>query len=132
MAKLIYLDSSSIIKLVIQEAESGALIEFLRSRPQRTSSAVARIEVLRSLHRAGAIQAERDHAAEILRRLALIRIDDAILESAAQLEPFGLRSLDALHLASALSLQPELEGIVTYDLRLAAAARPLMMVWSPR
>jgi len=132
MAKLIYLDSSSIIKLVIQEPESAALIEFLRKRLQRASSAVARIEVLRSLGRAGATQAERGHAAEFLRRLALIRIDDGILESAAQLEPFDLRSLDALHLASALSLQPDLEGMVTYDRRLAAAARPLMVVWSPR
>ncbi len=132
MATLIYLDSSSIIKLVIREAESAALIEFLRHRLQRTSSAVARVEVLRSLHRAGATEAERDHAVEILRRLALIRINDAILESAAELEPFDLRSLDALHLASALSLQPDLEGVVTYDKRLAAAARPLMTVWSPR
>ena len=132
MAKLIYLDSSSIIKLVIRETESTALIEFLRQRPQRTSSAVARVEVLRSLHRAGATQAELDHAVEILRRLALIRINDAVLESAAELEPFDLRSLDALHLASALSLQPDLEGIVTYDKRLAAAAQSLMAVWNPR
>lgn len=132
MANLIYLDSSSIIKLVIREAESAALIEFLRHRLQRTSSAVARVEVLRSLCRAGARKAERDHAVEILRRLALIRIDDAILEAAAELEPFGLRALDALHLASALSLQPELEGLVTYDRRLGAAARPLVAVWSPR
>jgi predicted nucleic acid-binding protein len=132
MAELIYLDSSSIIKLVIREAESMALIEFLRHRVQRASSAVARVEVLRSLHRAGATQAQRDHAVEILQRLALIRINDAILESAAELEPLDLRSLDALHLASALSLQPDLEGIVTYDKRLAVAARPLMAVWSPR
>lgn len=123
MANLIYLDSSSIIKLVIQEAGSAALIEFLRNRPQRTSSAVARVEVLRSLHRAGATPTQRDHAAEILRRLALIRINDAILESAAALEPFDLRSLDALHLASALSLQPDLDGIVTYDRRLASAEK---------
>jgi hypothetical protein len=126
MAKLIYLDSSSIIKLVIREAESTALIEFLRQLPQRTSSAVAQVEVLRSLHRAGATQAQLDHAVEILRRLALIRINDAVLESAAELEPFDLRSLDALHLASALSLQPDLEGIVTYDKRMPnpAVAQP--------
>src|SRR2546428_12231874 len=127
-----YVVASSIMRLVVREAGSGGLIEFLGHRVEGASSAVARVEVLRSLHRAGATQAQRDHAVEILQRLALIRINDAILESAAELEPLDLRSLDALHLASALSLQPDLEGIVTYDKRLAAAARPLMAVWSPR
>jgi predicted nucleic acid-binding protein len=55
-----------------------------------------------------------------------------VLRDAAEVEPLSLRSLDAVHLATALSLQPELAGMIVYDHRLAAAARAAgLTVWAP-
>ena len=62
---------------------------------------------------------------EVLNRIAFIRVDDAILQQAADLEPIRLRSLDAIHLATALSVRPHLEAFVAYDRRLLTAAENL-------
>ncbi len=59
----------------------------------------------------------------MLGRVTLIEMDSPILEAAALVDPAGLRSLDAIHLATALSLGEELGALVTYDARLADAAR---------
>ena len=68
----------------------------------------------------------------VLSRSDFMPISDAVVESACRLDPPVLRSLDAIHLASALQLGDELEGIVTYDRRLAEAARQLgIPVFSP-
>lgn len=64
------------------------------------------------------------HAAEgLLRRVDLIRIGAQVLDHAGALAPVRLRSLDAIHLATAIALGTRLEAMVVYDLRLAAAAR---------
>jgi predicted nucleic acid-binding protein len=57
-----------------------------------------------------------------MRGLTLVRLDEPLLDRAAELEPLGLRSLDALHLAAALTVGPDLGVFLTYDLRLAEAA----------
>ena len=68
----------------------------------------------------------------MLRRVHLIRLDDALLDSAAILDPRILRSLDAVHLAAAERLGTELEGVVTYDQRMTDAATLLgLMVFAP-
>jgi len=54
--------------------------------------------------------------------VALLPLDDAILDAATALRPTGLRSVDALHLATALSIRDEIGAFVTYDERLAVAA----------
>ncbi len=64
-------------------------------------------------------------ARAILESLMLVRLTTSLCERAAMLEPSGLRSLDALHLAAALEIGDELEGVVTYDRRLAAGAAAL-------
>lgn len=110
---------------MVEEAETPALLLALRRHPQRASSALARVEVLRALRRWRATPADRGRAAEVLYRIALIRIDDPILEAAANLAPPDLRSLDAIHIATALSIRDDLAALVTYDRRLAAAARRL-------
>ena len=105
---------------------------FLAAWPDRLSSALARVEVLRALRRARANRAARRRAHRILSHVALIRIDDVVLDAAARLGPPELRSLDAIHLATARSVQDGLAGIVTYDPRLArAAVRSRVKVWSP-
>ena len=68
----------------------------------------------------------------MLRRVHLIRLDDAVLDSAAVLDPRVLRSLDAVHLAAAERIGTELEGVVTYDQRMAEAATLLgLVVFAP-
>jgi uncharacterized protein len=131
-ASLVYLDSSAIVKLVVREPESGALFEWLDARPDRISSAIARVEVLRALRRSGVAEGVRRRALDVLARLALMPIDRTILDAASELGPSDLRSLDAIHLATALSVGADLGGLVTYDERLAAAAvRSRLEVWAP-
>ncbi len=128
----VYLDSSALIKLVVLEPESAALREFLKTHALRMSSALAEVEVPRALRRAGYGAAEGRRATEILARIALVEVDRRILRSAAALAPPGLRSLDAIHLATALSLGQDLAGIVTYDQRLSDAAIGAdLAVWAP-
>jgi hypothetical protein len=131
-ARLLYLDSSALVKLVVAEPETTALLTFLAGWPHRVSSAVARVEVLRAVKRAGAGSAVRRRATRVLARVALIRIDDPVLAEAARVPPPELRTLHAIHLAAARSLDG-LGGIVTYDARLGrAAGRARIKVWSPR
>ena len=118
---LLYLDSSALVKLVLPEPETDALLGLLTAWPERISSALARVEVLRTVRRAGDEEAYR-RAQEVLARVGLLRIDDAVLGAAALLRPPELRTLDAIHLASALSVGERLGGMVVYDFRLARAA----------
>ncbi len=124
-ASLVYLDSSAILKLVIAEPETPALIELLGRHPDRVSSALARVEVLRAIRRARGSPAELRRAEDVLLRIALIRIDDDIIARAADLPPYEIRSLDAIHIASALAIRDELAALISYDKRLASAAAKL-------
>jgi predicted nucleic acid-binding protein len=121
---VIYLDSSALVKLVLREPESEALSHFLLSHPDRVSSALARVEVVRVVRRIARSAADIERASSVLERVALARLDDAVLASAARLEPAALRSRDAIHLATALSLAP-LDAFVVYDVRLSDHARSL-------
>ena len=116
----VYLDSSAIVKLVVLEAESKSLRKFLRRHPSRVSSALARVEVLRAVRPQG--QAAIGHARAVLGRIALIGIDDEVIDRAAMLDGSVLRSLDAIHVATALGLQGDLEVLLTYDDRMRKAA----------
>jgi hypothetical protein len=132
-SKLLYLDSSAIVKLVAYEPETIALLSYLGAHPQRVSSALARVETLRAIRRAGGGRPDRRRAEEVLSRIALIRIDEEILEKAAELEPPDLRTLDAIHLATALTIRHDLAGLISYDERFSAAATSLgLTTASPR
>jgi predicted nucleic acid-binding protein len=127
----VYLDSSALVKLVVLEPESAALRAFLKGHAARLSSGLVEVEVPRALRRAGYGAAEQRRAVELLARIALVDVDRAILRAAA-IAPTSLRSLDAIHLATAMSLGQDLAGIVTYDQRLAAAAIGAdVEVWAP-
>ena len=120
---MLYLDSSAIVKLVAPEPETDALIAFLGTDPERVSSALASVEVCRAVQRVGGDEVLFRRAREVLSRIALIRIDDPVLRAAAELDPHTLRSLDAIHLATALSTVEPVAALVTYDSRLRDASR---------
>jgi uncharacterized protein len=118
-----YLDSSAIVKLAIQERESAPLRRHLRRRGPLTTSALARTEVLRALLDEGDPGLTRGR--EVLGRLNLVRVNDRVLSAAGALLPSALRTLDAIHLATALQLGDDVRQLVTYDERMAEAARTL-------
>ena len=134
---LIYLDTSALVKVVIEEAESGALREWMATRPDRVSSLLTAVEMRRAARRAPSDRS-RGRAADlgretevVLSGLQLLSLDEEIARRAAILDPPNLRSLDAIHIATALSLA-DLGDFVTYDTRLAAAARTAgLQVQSP-
>lgn len=116
-----YIDSSAIVKLVARESESSALRRFVRRGGPLVASALVRTEVNRALLGLG----ERFHrrAADILRRIDLVRVSDQVLDAAGLLRPTKLRSLDAIHLATAGLFDDTLSGLITYDGRMAGAAQ---------
>ncbi len=122
---ILYLDSSAIVKLVASEQESVALHEFLSSGGPAVASALAKVEVHRAVNRLKPHRTCNRDDVTLLSRIALIKVDDAILQRAAQLGPTSLRSLDAIHLATALSVRQHLEAFVVYDRKLAEAAEQL-------
>jgi predicted nucleic acid-binding protein len=119
--RVTYLDSSAIVKLVVREPESTALRGYLRRKRPLVSSALARTEVARAVLALGAAAARR--AQDVLGRIELVRVNDRILVAAGTILPPDVRSLDAIHLATAALLASNLGELVTYDARLASAAR---------
>jgi predicted nucleic acid-binding protein len=119
---LIYLDSSAIVKLILEEAETAALKEWLGARPQEImiSSTLFEVEVPRALHRVPNFQ--RGRALGVMTRISRREMSGVIRSRAATIPDPGLRSLDAIHLATALELSPELSAFVAYDKRLLTAA----------
>lgn len=119
-----YFDTSALIKLVIREPESAALQSWLaETAGLRATSDLSRVELVRAARRAGPEYPPL--AAEVLADLVKIEIGEEVLRLAGVLGPQHLRSLDAVHLATALQLQSALEGVVTYDRRMADAAAAL-------
>jgi predicted nucleic acid-binding protein len=122
-AELVYLDSSALVKLVVREPESDALRAWTALHPAAVTSAIAVTEVRRAIGRLTPRQGLSDRARLVLDGVALLGVDQDILEKAASLAPKELRTLDAIHIASAVSLGAELMAFVTYDDRQLDAAR---------
>lgn len=118
-----YLDSSAFVKLASNESESEALQAYLVGWLRLVSSALLHVEVLRALRPLGPTTVAS--ARKQLEGVELIAIDNLILEEASTIGPQVLRSLDAIHLATAQQLGTDLGVIVTYDRRLAQAAAEL-------
>lgn len=116
-----YVDTSALAKLVRREPESAALRRwFGRHDGSLVSSDIARTELLRVTRRVAPSQVRQARA--VLDAVVLARVTPEICDSAALLGPPALRSLDAIHLATALALGDELDGVVVYDSRLREAA----------
>ena len=127
----IYVDSSTLVKMVIEEAESPALGRYFAefSLDRQLTAAISRTELVRAVARRGATV---ENARKALSKLAFVAITNSLLDDAAALAPPELRTLDAIHLTAALSA-PDLRALVTYDRRLADAAEQAgLPVVSPR
>ena len=124
----LYLDSSALVKLVTAEAESEALAHVAGPALLLTSE-LALAEVPRAIRRSVAAQAERRRREaereleRVLGGVAFVPLDRELLIQAGALEDALLRTLDAIHLAAALSVAAQLGAFVTYDRRQAQAAR---------
>lgn len=118
--KLLYLDSSAIVKLVAREPETEALFALLPDWPERATSVLAHAEVTRAARLAGDGAIER--AGEALAGIGLVYVDEAVLDIAARLEPASLGTLGAIHIATALSIGEDLGAMVAYDEHTAEAA----------
>jgi uncharacterized protein len=116
-----YLDSSAIVKLVIAEPESETLRRELADWPARASSAIGAVEVVRVARRHGA-KAETV-AAAVLARVTLVALDDRTIEIAGRVDPPGLRTLDALHVATALRFAGDIGAVFTYDVECRTRSR---------
>jgi predicted nucleic acid-binding protein len=128
-----YLDSSAIVKLMRVEAETPALEVALAHLDGLLTSSVSMVEIARAAGRVGHRKLLQ-RVEEIREALVLVHLNDGIVRSAGQIEPPELRSLDAIHLATALSLDLDGEiAFITYDQRLSAAARKAgLSVSAPR
>jgi uncharacterized protein len=117
---LAYLDASAFVKLVVREPESDALARALADWPRRVSSSLLVVEAVRAAARVS--EEARDRADALLAGVTLLPPDLDLLHAAARLAPALLRTLDAIHLATALSLGSELGAFFAYDDRLLVAA----------
>jgi uncharacterized protein len=117
-----YIDSSALLKLVVREAETPALGAYLARCDGMVASRLVVVECLRAARRASRARLLQT-VEEVLEAVYLLEITPAILEEAAMAGSPLLRTLDAIHLATALSIDdPEL-AVIVYDERLAKAAR---------
>jgi hypothetical protein len=113
-------DASALVKLVIDERESAGLRRHLTSQPSLATNEIAVVEVLRAVKLADPSGAAASEASRMLDEATLVEIDATVLKLAAQVGPPELRTLDAIHLATALELGPD--EFVAYDRRLLDAA----------
>ncbi|WP_067861562.1 type II toxin-antitoxin system VapC family toxin [Nocardia shimofusensis] len=127
---MIYLDTSALVKLVHQEAETDALVNWLDDRPDIpwVASALVEVELVRAVRIAE--PADLIHVPAVLSRLDLVEIDGIVRANAAAVSPATVRSLDAIHLATALELAADLTALVAYDKRLGDAATAAGLPWA--
>jgi predicted nucleic acid-binding protein len=125
---VIYLDSLALMKLVRQEDETAALREWLSVRPEQpvVTSELGRVEVLRAARRVGGQVSTEARA--VVGDLDLVPLDRAVQDLACDIANPLVRTLDALHLASAVLLSEELTAFIAYDHRLATAAQAAGLV----
>ncbi len=122
----VYLDASALVKLVAPEEETGALATYLAKHRSQVTSVIGLVEVRRAAARRTGVTPER--VEDVLGRISAIGLDLSIVAAAGSIGPATLRTLDAIHLASAAALGDDLEAVVTYDRRMADAARVLGML----
>ncbi len=124
---LIYCDTSALVKLITDEAESEALDQWLgeQAEPHLVSSVLARTEVWRVVRRRSDDVLTK--ATELLDSLSIVELAAALADEAGGQDPPSLRSLDAIHLASAQRLGSALAAFVAYDARLVQAAEALQL-----
>lgn len=118
---VVYADASALVKLVVREPESRALVDAIAEGADVVSSVVSVPEVARALRVGGLVaEIEVETVAEILDGVTLVDVDVTLARSAAAMVSESLRPLDAIHLATALAVDPDI--VLVYDRRLGRAA----------
>jgi len=117
----VYADASALVKLVVAEVESERLVHEVR-RWRMLTSIVSAVEVRRIVRRHPNPRPFLAQLAQVLDGASVLDLDRDIAHMAGDLQPPALRSLDAIQLATALSVGTSLDALVTYDRRLGAAA----------
>jgi predicted nucleic acid-binding protein len=122
MTRLAYVDASAIVKLMLVEPESRAFLRWYVEAERVATSRVGLVETARAARRAphDPVALER-----VLRELEVVELDPVIAGAAGTVGPTAVRTLDAIHLATGLVLLPDLDAFVTYDDRMADAARAI-------
>ena len=125
-----YLDSSAILKLIIDESESVAMRNIFDERAM--TSVISRIEVIRNIRRIDPLALSA--AQNILSRISMLPMNDVVLRTAETITATAsLKSLDCIHVASMITSATPLLGIITYDKAMAANAEVLgIKVLSPK
>jgi uncharacterized protein len=118
---IVYLDTSAVGRILLGEPDAPAILEALGQFEQRIASRLLRVELRRLAVREGLL-ADADR---LLAGVALLPVDEALLARAETLPPPTVGTLDAIHLATAVSVASALpvDAVMTYDLKLAAGAR---------
>jgi uncharacterized protein len=122
MTGIAYADASVLVKLILIEPGSLAVHRWFTEAPRIATSRIGVVETIRATERR---EHDATHRGHVLDDVDVIDLSPAIASMAATLPPPVLRTLDAIHLATALALVPDLDAFVTYDDRLAEAARSL-------
>jgi len=116
-----YIDTSALVKLVVAEPETDSLRAWLADTDRDPVACdLVRTELIRAVRRAAPDRLLQARA--VLDAVTLLEVTTQIFEEAGRVDPTVLRSLDAVHIAAALDLGDDLEGLVAYDDRLAEAA----------
>lgn len=122
MTRTSYVDASALVKLIIAEPESVGMERWYLESERVLTSRIGIVETRRAVSRRPHDAGHLDH---VLDRIEVVALDPPIADHAAAIQPATIRTLDAIHLATALAAMPDLDAFVTYDDRLAEAARTL-------
>lgn len=122
MTSIAYVDASALVKLAVVEPESDEMLRWYVEAERVVTSRVGIVETRRAAARS---PHDRDALRVLLASVVVVEFDRRVADRAAVVGPTLLRALDAIHLATALEFGEGLGAFVTYDDRLAAAAREL-------
>ena len=120
MTTVAYVDASALVKLVVDEPETPSMFRWYVESERLATSTIGIIETRRAANRRGHDPAQLE---SVFRSLVILQVDDIVAAGAARISPVKLRTLDAIHLATAMAMGTEIGAFVTYDDRLAEAAR---------
>jgi predicted nucleic acid-binding protein len=124
-----YIDASALVKLVVTEPETAEMERWFVENDRILTSLIGVIETRRAVARR---PHDPVHLEQVIGRIEVLGVNRRLGDTAAAIRPWEIRTLDAIHLATAMSIRPDLDAFVTYDDRLAAAARDLgLRVVSP-